>query len=297
MNMNLPDSWSQEDVLVSHLAHELHRGRLGLFLGAGLSAFYGMPQWSELVNRLAARVGAPLMKPGDDPILKVGAIRAKYYANRKAAFLADVREELYRGKVVDFDSIRQNDTLAAIGALVMSSKRGSASKVISLNYDDLLELYLEHHGFVTTSVWEDHHWANNDDVTVYHPHGFLPLSDRPCSDDIVFATAEYYGIMQSDFWRPLLQTHLRTRTFIYIGLSGNDMHIQSLISGIKNKHAIAKDRIAFHSVRFSLGGSGDEVGEMLREEGVFTHTIANYEELPRFLFKICQAARLLRTQR
>lgn len=291
--MNLPDSWQEEAILIDYLARQLTRGRLGLFLGAGVSQFYGLPDWDALLLGLARRNGEAYSK-GTEPIAKAGYLRAKYYKGQKSRFIKDVREELYDGATLDFSRIRQNPTLAAIGSLVMSSKRGSAAKVFTLNYDDLLEIYLEYHGFTTAVVWSERHWAQNEDVTVYHPHGFLPLAERDESEDIVLGSTQYHQIMQSDFWRPLLQTDLRTHTFIYIGLSGTDMHLQHLLEAIDGKHAIADEFTRYHTVRFALEGKPDEVGPVLEEKGVFTHSLPDYDQLPEFLFRICQTARELR---
>ena len=57
--------------------------------------------------------------------------------------------------------------------------------MITFNYDDLLEIYLEFHGLVVEPIWRDEHWASNADIRIYHPHGFLPLDPRHGrSDDI-----------------------------------------------------------------------------------------------------------------
>jgi len=292
-DMNLKDSWEAESILIDHLARQLTLGRLGLFLGAGVSQFYGLPDWDTLMGRLFAKHGEDY-PAGADPVAKAGYLRAQFYKGDVEGFKRDLAEALYQGQSLDFAKIRENATLAAIGSLVMSSKRGSAAKVFTLNYDDLLENYLEYHGFTTAVVWSERHWAHNDDVTVYHPHGFLPLADRQPSEDLVLGSAEYHKIMQSDLWRPLLQTALRTHTFLYIGLSGADMHLQHLLEAIDGKHAIADARIAYHTVRFSLAGAKDEVAPVLEPQGVFTHAIQDYAELPDFLFRICQAARELR---
>lgn len=295
MNMNVPENWQNRDYLVEHLAQQLVRGRLGLFLGAGISAFYGLPTWRKLVNALCRRCGEPDLADGDNPITRIGALRSRQYRDKSPEFLAAVKEELYLGKSLDFEQLRKDDTLAAIGSLVMSSKRGSAAKVITLNYDDLLENYLEFHGFVTTPIWKLAHWANSDDVTVYHPHGFLPLApDRENSDDIVLGTKDYFNVMKSE-WRPLLETFLRTHTFLYVGLSGSDLHLQSLINGIRDVHAIREERLPYHTVRFSIAGERDDVGAELEEEGVFTREIADHAEIPALLFAISQSARKIRT--
>ncbi|MBS4005884.1 MAG: SIR2 family protein [Afipia sp.] len=294
MTMNLPENWKSRDNLIQHLADQLVQGRLGIFLGAGVSSFYGLPEWRELVDRISIACGDSKLDPSDDPIVRVGALRATHFRNDVPGFLSAVKRQLYDNLSLDFEQIRKNDTLAAIGSLVMSSKRGSAAKVISLNYDDLLENYLEFHGFVTTPVWKLAHWANTSDVTVYHPHGFLPLApDRSDSEDIVLGTQQYHDVMTSK-WRPLLESFLRTHTFLYIGLSGSDVHLQSLVHGISQVHAITNERICYHTVRFSRSGQRDDIGATLEPLGVFTHGIKDYSELPKLLFAISQAARKAR---
>ncbi len=292
-DMNLRDSWENEPLLIDYLARQLIAGRLGLFLGAGISQFYGLPGWQTLIERLCAK-NSETYTAGEDLIQKAAYLRSKHYRGDDTRFKQDVSDALYEGQTLDFARIRENATLAAIGSLVMSSKRGSAAKVFTLNYDDLLENYLEFHGFTTAVVWSDRHWAHNDDVVIYHPHGFLPLADRPRSDDIVLGSPEYQKIMQSELWRPLLRTALRTHTFLYLGLSGTDFHLQALLTGMMDQHAVADERTAYHTVRFAISGEKDEIGVVLEPQGVFTHELPNYDALPGFLFKICQAARALR---
>jgi hypothetical protein len=165
----------------------------------------------------------------------------------------------------------------------------------------LLETYLEYHGFVTTSIFRPRHWAGNADVTVYHPHGFLPRnSPKAWSDDIVFGTEEYMKIMNADasnIWRPLLQTLMRTHSFIYIGLSGKDDHLKSLLLPLKQQHAIVDERIAFHGIRFALKSNPDPTMETVMSDwGVYTHSIDSYDQIAPILFKVCQQARRLRSK-
>ncbi len=300
-NLNIKSVWLDEDVLISHLASELVRGRLALLLGAGVSSFYGLPEWTELVNRLCDRCNEPRMNPGDDPLEHVAALRIRHYKNKTLAFLKAVADELYKGSLIDLEKIRKNDTLASIGSLVMASRRGNASTVITFNYDDLLETYLEYHGFIARSIFKPRHWAGNSDVTLYHPHGYLPRN-RPndWSSDIVLGTQEYLEIMQPDaqnLWRPLLQTIMRTHSIIYIGLSGKDAHLKSLLSPLNEQHAVNEARLAFHGIRFGLKSSPDKNIETIMDNwGVHTHKIDSYQDIAPFLFKVCQAARRIRTR-
>lgn len=294
-NMQNPEEWEHRGNLISHLASDLLRGRLAIIVGAGISGFYGLPQWDELVQRLCDIVGEPAPGANTDRIRKVGAIRAKHFAGNNAGFIAALRSALYPDTKLDFEKIRGNSLLSAIGALAMSSQRGKASDIISLNYDDLLEIYLEYHGLVTKSIFSERFWSGSQDITVYHPHGFIPLfSGRQGSDDVVIGTEDYHKIMNTRPWRTLLYSVLRSRTFLHIGLSGTDLHMDALLSEIKGDHAVSDERTAFHGVRFALRESGDDeddVAALMRAWGVFTHMIGSWEDIPKFLFEICQEAR------
>jgi hypothetical protein len=288
-NMNMPDSWDDRESLIDYLGGQLLAGRLGLFLGAGVSSFFGLPDWKELVTRIAETAGDPVT-PGFDPIMKAEALRAKHFKD-PANYLAAVKSALYKDKELDFAKISTSRLLTAIGSLVMASRRGSAAKIITLNFDDLLELYLEFHGFTTAAVHDGCHWAQNQDVVVYHPHGFLPLGHRQQSESIVLGTTSFHEVMKSDLWRPILEAALRQHTFLYLGLSGQDLHLHSHWTELRKYHAISKHRVCYHGVRFKVGTEEDDLSVVTGQWGVHTHSLGGYEELPDFLFAICQAAR------
>ena len=292
-NMNMPDSWANEDALIDHLATQLVRGRLGLFLGAGVSQFYGLPSWAVLLERLCDAVGEPKPDPSEDPIKKAAYLRAEKFTDPQS-FKAAVKTALYQGITLDFAEIRKNLLLASIGSLVMSSRRGAAAKVITLNYDDLLENYLEYHGFTTATVSDAVHWRQDEDVVVYHPHGYLPLGHSADSEAIVLTSDEYHKIMSSPLWRPILDTALRQHTFLYLGLSGDDLHLQNLWHDLTANHAISRDRIQYHGVRFAIEGKKDETAAVAKAWGIYTHRLVDHGALPDFLFRICQAARIKR---
>jgi len=291
-NMNVAASWSDLDNLADHLGAELSKGRLALFLGAGLSMGFKLPNWESLVARLYAKIGETPPASGDNLLLKVATFKLAHFRNNDAGFSKLVNECLYAGGDFSFDALRRNDLVAAIGALVMASQRGQAASVITLNFDDLLERYLEFNGLLVQAVSEEHHWASNDDVRIYHPHGILPVDDtRKNSESLVFGMQEFHKIISGgSLWRPLLDTILRTHTTIYIGLSGDDMHLQSLLNEMKQKHAISRERYAYHGVMFGRKPSTD-MSVLFDEMGVHSCLFDNYDELPPFLFRICQAAR------
>ena len=93
--------------------------------------------------------------------------------DRYSQYLTLVRRALYDGVAIDFSSLHRSWTIAAIGALAMSSKRGSA-QVYTLNYDDAVERYLSYHGYICRPIFEERDASMAADVHVFHPHGFIP---------------------------------------------------------------------------------------------------------------------------
>lgn len=179
----------------------------------------------------------------------------------------------------------------------MASSRGSVSEVITFNWDNLLELFLSYHGFVTDSVYEETHWANSVDVTVLHPHGYIPINSKEkCSADIVFDQLSYSNVIgdTSRPWRQRLLTILRTHTCLFIGLSGDDPNLDSLLCSCKPQHASRGENTLFWGVRLST--STDEIEANIWENrGIFCKIVSNYEqELPEIIFNICQRAALKR---
>lgn len=295
-NMEDPNSWRDLDVVISHLAEELLKGRLGILLGAGVSAFYGLPNWKTLVNDLSIEVGLAPLESGDDPLARADRIRSEKFARDARGFCAAVKRALYKDTVVDFEKISESRLLRAIGTVVMASKRGNAANVITLNFDDLLEVYLEYYGFTTKSICNEAHWAPNADVAIYHPHGLLALSvGRAESEDLVLTETDFLKIIDNSFgnaWRPLLFTLLRTHTFIHIGTSGDDIHVKSLLSAASDKHAVTRERIAYGGVFFAKKGSfSDDSVATLKSKRVFVQFVSEWNDLPSILLKLCQVAR------
>lgn len=291
--MNIPAAWENRDAVIEHLAEQLNRGRLALFLGAGVSQNLGIPNWADLVTSVLVDKGEPPPATGDDLMAIMEDFQAKHFATDKVGYLNAVRVELYRKCSLGFASLRKNAVLSAIAALVMASSRGSASTVLTLNFDDILETYLEYNGFVTRSISEDFFWAGNSDVTIYHPHGFLPYgAGRSMSNDITFDQESFLkqiGRVDSP-WHVVFQHTMRTHTCLYIGISGADLNLQSHLAQALDGHAINGDRIAYAGVRFALQGN-DRMTRVMKNRKVYTQIVKDYDnDLPDFLFSICQVA-------
>lgn len=297
IQMGLLEEWEDRTTLQRFLASQLLRGRIALVLGAGISRSFGLPTWEELIQRLYESKGA-IPPPGKTLERQAEHFRRSFFDGRDREYTEAVREALYRGSRFDFGRLRRQPELAAIGALVMSSSRGSANTVITLNFDDLLELYLELHGFVTVSIGNPSHWAETVDVAIYHPNGLLPSfwsSGRACSSRLVFdqrSFSERTG-KERDPVRQELITLMRTHTCLFVGLSGSDMGLDSMLLDVKAVHVADEERHLFWGVRFTDSDDVVDKGTW-GERGVFCVKVDYARGLPRFLFRLCQIAAQLR---
>lgn len=290
--MSDKDDFQDSIALTHYLAQQLLRGRLALILGSGISMPFGLPNWDDLIDRLYQSHGLTAQS-GMSIERKAEVFRVTKYQNDYPGFLSAVHKSLYRDVNIDFAKLRLNATISAIGSLVMASRRGSASTVITFNYDNLLELYLRYHGYVTCSAFHANQWDTFTDVTVYHPHGFLPYSnEEERSPSIVLDQKSYSELVgkEDDPWRQLVLSKLRTRTCLFIGLSGNDDNLDSFMFNIKKTHAAVSDATAFWGITFATDDNPAQ-DVLWQERGVYRKQILDYKvALPNFLFGICQEA-------
>lgn len=286
------DDFENENSLVGYLSSQLSRGRLSLVLGAGVSTAFGMPDWPGLLRRLYDEQGIDLPQ-SYSYARQAEHLREACYRDDHGGFAAAVRTALYRDVDASFEQLRSNGTIAAIGSLVMASCRGSVSEVITFNWDNLLELFLAYHGFVVNSVHSEQHWGGAEDVTVLHPHGYIPVAaDEPSSSEIVFDQLSYSSVIGDSArpWRQRLLSIMRTHTCLFIGLSGDDPNLDSLLVACQPEHASLREHTAFWGVRFTDSNDAVEAGFWERR-GVFCHAVSDYiTALPNFLFLICQEA-------
>lgn len=293
-NMATRDEFESNSRLEEYLSEQLVKGRLALVLGAGISMPFGLPNWSQLIERLYTH--EELSPPGGHDLTKAASFFLnKRYRDNYAGFLEAVKRALYDGVIADFQSLRENNTLGAIGSLVMASQRGSASTVITFNFDDLLERYLKYHGFLVISSGIERHWGGTSDVTVLHPHGILPFEGSIPFHELIFDRISYSkAIDPAKPWRQEILSIMRTHTCIFVGLSDNDNNLYSMLVACKDSHASREENSLFWGV--TLNTDDDEVlASSWNEVGVFYRRISDYEfTLPDILFRVCQKAALIR---
>jgi SIR2-like domain len=293
--MSLEDEWADYGIRQKYLGDQLNDSAICLILGAGISVPFGLPSWDGLLDNLYT--GRESIRPKSDLPRQAEYFRTKVCGGRNTEFVEKVGEALYRGKSVDFETLRKNATLGAIGALVMNSVRGRASVVINFNFDDLLERFLEYHGFVVHALSSAASWTNTADVEILHPHGFIPSDpSRQPSDELLFTQDDYSRVVGDDSlpWRQKMLSAMRTRTCLFIGTSGLDGNMDSLIMNLQQTHAAKESSTAYWGVWFAVDPDAATC-ESWKTREIYTLKLASYEKaLPSELFVIAQEAAGLR---
>lgn len=275
------------------LATLLSSGQLSLFLGAGVSFDLKLPDWASLVAACEVRASLPIGSGVSAPELmtRMDAVQA---ALGTRAFAQAVREELYpadyRARHTYPDEIIRSHMLIALGAMVMSSSRGSISDVLTLNFDDVLEWYLHLHGFRVQSIAEVPALAaNGADVRIFHYHGFAPLTQvAPASRDLIFAYNEYESRKAEDAgspWPTILNHLLMTKSVLFVGTSLIDEDIHLILENAKPY--VFGDRPLGFLVTAELE---DADVLRIRQFGIVPVVLDSYESIPEFLLSVCRVA-------
>jgi SIR2-like domain len=281
-------SWEKPATLKHYLGQQLKRGRLALILGAGASFGFGLPDWRKLVDDMfdeAGKVPPPDLSPPDAS----DSLYVDILARDDVRLVEILHKALYRKFDSRINILRQSELLTGLAALLVRSVRGHASRVISFNFDDVLEQFLKYFGLTVHSIAAMPSWGSAADVKVYHPHGFTPQDGKGRSDRVVFTKLQLERVVD-DFakWEALLLETLSRHTCVFIGLSGEDPHLSSLLSKVDPIHVAKSQGEAFWGVRF--GDRTDTNSRKWSHRGVFPVILDDYSELPSWLFETCQEA-------
>lgn len=199
------------------LLEALRQDRCVIFIGAGLSAGAGMPDWKALVRQLSDAMGLPRRDNGDvDHYLDL----AQWFVeNHGAAALSDIIATLFGGD-------RSRPTLAHY--LLMSLP---VHVVITTNYDTLIERTLRalrRHPITIVEQKDVARTARSEGVCVVKFHG-----DAATGKGIVLSRDDYDAFFRT---RPamalLLEGLLLNQTFLFVGYGLKDPNFRQIYSRI-----------------------------------------------------------------
>lgn len=302
--MLTPEAWEDRDDRNAFLAKQLSKGRLALVLGAGASFGFGLPNWTKLAKALFADENkrranaakgvkgvkvAKLVRPLG---LKTDEAACSWFRTQvlesHEEFARRVQRLLFHSFDSSIDALRHNDLLAAITALVISSRRGKVSRVVSFNFDDLVELYLRFFGMTVSCAVVQPAWASTSDVEVLHPHGLL-TADGSIATRIVFTEDDFDAVHAGEHasWDSTLHSILSANTCIFVGLSGADPRLRAALKRAQPSHVSSDDHM-YWGVRYTV--PPDDRMDKWETAGVYQVKLGNYDEVPSELLDICKRA-------
>jgi hypothetical protein len=290
LSMKLSTNWEDKKHLIPFLATQLKMSRLSLVVGSGISTNFGLPAWDDLLDSIKGDFKTPSDYPKRTSAQKATLIKSKVFGNDNDLFLKAVRKSLYENAEIDFEDLQKNHLLSSLGALIMASSRGSISNVITFNYDDIIETYLGYFGYTCESSADGISWSSNKDVVVHHPHGLMPHEDSfPTKGEIVLDTSSFHAVMkEGSHWRKKMFQILSSSLVIFIGVSGEDQHLESHLEECKNLHVSSiNNELCYWGIWFTTDDES-AIAEIWRQQKVFPFKIESYDEIPSILFKICQ---------
>ncbi|MBT1190981.1 SIR2-like domain-containing protein [Rhodococcoides kroppenstedtii] len=290
-----------EDLALEYLSILLKHGELALLLGSGVSKGLGLPNWDELVAGCETAVGiVPSEGRSSQALMKaIDTVRREFSKHHAANDLQSlVRTNLYPQAYLDAgeypQGIMSNRMLIAIGAIVMASSRGSVGDVFTLNFDDVLEWYLHLHGYKTQVVSDFPTYLRGDvDVTVFHPHGFLPLVEKtyPKSEWLVLSYSDLISRLSASAdtpWPTLLGSRFLSKRFLAIGTSMNDVDIDVHLARAK-RDVGGRGLLGF----VLTSGLRQDRAEELMEIGLVPISVDSFERIPSFILNVCRKAAAL----
>lgn len=294
--MSLDDYTTPKDA--GHfLANRLKDGSLVLFLGAGTSCGAGLPDWVELLRRMANETkwtDEPIPDNASSDVLQrvADAIKERSFPTDEPGFADLVTKCLYDGVRLT-SSLLQDELLIALGALMMGSRRGSANRVVTLNFDSVLEWYVTLCGYVPRIVTTVPSLEGAEDIRIYHPHGFLPHPSLGWKGSrfVVLGADDVYLRLGTPGhpWIELTRHLLQTGVGLFVGMSTRtfgDAALRPLLTAVASK-------IADHRpTGFWLleGKETDADCKAMLRNNIVPVRLGDVKEYPRFILSICQSA-------
>jgi hypothetical protein len=159
------------------------------------------------------------------------------------------------------------------------------------NFDDLLEWYLGYHGFTLDVVSKMPALTTRSDVQIYHPHGFLPRLEkyRDLKTSSLILTEKSYQLEianEGSFWNELQRGLMSCTLGLFVGMSGDDPHVDSLCNKVYEE-IVQKQRILAFIVLVDTPKNREGDRHRLAR-GLVPIYINRHADLPALMLSICQ---------
>jgi hypothetical protein len=263
LEINLKSTISKRQA-ISNLTKAFKDEKLVLVLGAGISLEFGIPTWDSLLQKLMVhtiekdneistllsnlfnRIFTP------NPLI-AGRYLQDYFEKNNSSFENMVRDVLYKKVEKETKSTLLEEI---VRLCVAPGKSPNLDSIITYNFDDILEYKLEktEMDIPFKSIYGIGMDVRNDELPIYHVHGFLPQDKKLDKlNAITFGESNYHQQYSDIYsWNNIVQINkFRENTCVFIGSSLTDPNIRRLLDiALKQKgnnrkhHYIFKKKIS-----------------------------------------------------
>lgn len=272
-------------------------------LGAGVSRDYGVPIWNSLIETFMKKVAEKtklndeeyiFSKIGDTSLIKAQFIidnfsSKKTIEQKEYDFCIELREQVYQRKEFEhFNNTSMNSVVNLIKRI--NKNNNELVKVITYNYDDILEKTFEHKEYnMYQTIYTDTRRLPSK-LPIYHVHGYLPRSgpiDIEMSDSIVFSEYKYHKLFNNPYlWQLSCQlSRFREDLCIFIGFSIIDPSVRRLLESIVEKNTkshhyaiFAKDKAYNRSV-----SDIEIISQHFSRLGIHIIWVDEYSDIPKYI--------------
>lgn len=222
----------QREYAIDYLANHLIEGTITLFLGAGASKGFRLPSWVELCNKFREKYGLsdiPVTSPTESIQLAIDEALDKIDHDELKKI--EIIKELLYPTSFSIKNAYESHLLIALSSLLIGRKRGHVNKVVTYNYDSMLEWFLSLFGFEVNTIRELPALEGSEDVRIYHPHGYIPHDslNMEGSNFAIFGMTDANRRLKPDnIWFQKIRQIMSTSICLFVGLSGNSLTDRSM---------------------------------------------------------------------
>ena len=238
------DLKNAQKALLDSLKSKYQNEEVALFLGAGVSFDSGVPLWSDLINKLLAKMIVSRFKESKIESEQLSKIIDLAYENQENSSITQMRyirsafDNVTYNKLVH-QSLYSNKPnintrlLKAISAICAPTRNHiGVQGIVTYNFDDLIERRLKKDNVSVNSIFDSNGCTNNSELSIFHVHGYLPKRfDEETSHELIFSEEDYHRVYRDAYcWSNLVQlNYLREKTCLFIGCSLTDPNLRRLL--------------------------------------------------------------------
>lgn len=320
---NNKETWQESRIkCIENIRQQYRKGKISLFLGAGVSCSVGFPDWNTLLNSLYTNFVNRVVDNSTTSnstkkyiisnftninggsalsaarYLKEGLSRYKTNSD----FIDLIKESLYKVKPT------QSPLIIAIVNLC-KSRRGNMpiKSIVTYNFDDYLEKSINDAGLNYALICNDEDESETQGLSIYHVHGFIPKDDVVDKKiSFIFSEEAYHKVYSEPYhWSNLVQlSMLREKSCLMIGLSMNDPNLRRLLEiasqNNKKNHYVFLKRLKtedFSKTRSKTRINKDSVNNIINAHHVVQENMMSsfginiiwyedYDEIPKLINEI-----------